>query len=121
MNLAEEITNLTFEERYDEALEKLRSVLEQGTAWAEGLLGVMYHLGRGISRGLEQAEKLMRRAADKGYGPAAHNLGSLMMEYKMNGAERADPMVWYRKAQALGFQVAQDEFYVITTPGRRTP
>ena len=54
-----------------------RKAAERGFAEAQNNLGVMYVLGRGVTKDDAEAVKWFRKAAKQGYGPALNNLGEM--------------------------------------------
>lgn len=60
---------------YATAIREFRPFAEQGNAVAQYNLGVMYQLGRGITKDEAEAVKWYRKAAEQGLAPAQHNLG----------------------------------------------
>ena len=64
---------------YEEALRQLRPLAESGNAKAQSSLGVLYQLGMGINRDLQEAIKWFKLAVDQGEGIAAHNLGTIYL------------------------------------------
>ncbi|MDE2958102.1 MAG: tetratricopeptide repeat protein [Bacteroidota bacterium] len=57
-----------------EAAKWVRLAAEQGIAWAQYNLGVMYANGRGVSRDEREAWVWFRRSADQGHSKAQFNL-----------------------------------------------
>jgi clan AA aspartic protease (TIGR02281 family) len=55
---------------YDEAVKWFRKAAEQGNAWGQGALGMMYHYGHGVPQDYAEAEKWLRRAAEQGHAEA---------------------------------------------------
>jgi uncharacterized protein len=64
---------------YETALQLWRPLAEQGTAYAQYNLGVMYAEGHGVPQNYAEAVKWYRLAADQGPAAAQNNLG-LMYE-----------------------------------------
>lgn len=60
---------------YATALDEWRPLAEQGNAYAQSNLGVMYDEGRGVPQDYKEAVKWYRLAAAQGYAGAQNNLG----------------------------------------------
>jgi len=60
---------------YTTALRLYRPLADQGNAWAQNRLGVMYASGHGVPQDYAQAAKWYRLAADQGNASAQSNLG----------------------------------------------
>ena len=57
------------------ALRLLRPLAEQGNAYAQFSLGVMYAKGQGVTQDYKEAMEWYRRSADQGFAIAQSNLG----------------------------------------------
>jgi TPR repeat protein len=62
---------------YATALRLFRSFAEQGNAYAQFNLGLMYFQGRGVPQDYGTAAAWYRRAADQGYAAGQANLGTM--------------------------------------------
>ena len=85
---------------------------EQGDAFAQWLLGLMYDNGLGVPQDAKEAVKWFRKAAEQGYAPAQYNLGvrysngqGVLKDYK-------EAVKWIRKAAEQGFAEAQNNLGV---------
>jgi hypothetical protein len=88
-------------------LEAQRKAAAQGSATAQGFLGVLYEEGIGVPRDPKEAVKWFRKAADQGDAVAQKYLGDV---YRQGSAVRADfreAMKWYGKAAQQGDGTAQ--------------
>ena len=94
---------------YESSIETIMRYSQEGNELAEGSLGLAYQFGFGVQRDIHKALDLLQSAANKGYGCAAHNLGTLYLEPSVLNPEKSQ--YWYKKAQSLGFIVTQDEWY----------
>ena len=98
---------------YREALAILRPYAESGDAEAQSYLGLMYQLGLGQEPNANEALRFLHLAVEQGRGDAAHNIGTLyLMNHPDLPRDVEKSKYWYRKARELGFQVANDEFYL---------
>jgi hypothetical protein len=88
-------------------LEAQRKAAAQGSATAQGFLGVIYEEGIGVRRDPSEAIRWFRKAADQGDATAQKYLGDI---YRQGSAVRTDlreAMKWYRKAAEQGDGTAQ--------------
>lgn len=76
----------------DPTLSKHRNRAQQGAADAQYQLGRAYE--KGEARDYRQAEAWYRKAADQGYGPAQHSLGSMAMLGKGMAMDPVSAYVW---------------------------
>jgi hypothetical protein len=60
---------------YSTALQIFRPLAEQGNAFAQADLGLMYAQGQGVAQDDAQALVWLNKAADKGFAPAQFSLG----------------------------------------------
>lgn len=90
------------------ALRVLRTLAEQGHAYAQNELGVWYANGHGVERDYAQAVAWFRKAAEQGYKLAQSNLGRCY--YNGRGVEQdyAQAVEWCRKAAEQGHAWAQN-------------
>ncbi len=97
-NAAKKCLLLFSQEKYKEAFPFCKKAAEQGDARAQGLLGVMYNLGRGVPQNYTEAVKWWRKAAKQGYAEAQFGLGGKYATghgVMQSGAVAAD---WFYKA-----------------------
>ena len=62
---------------YREAVGWYRKAAEQGNAWAQNRLGLMYEKGRGVGKDYREAVGWYRKAAEQGHERAKKNLARL--------------------------------------------
>ena len=92
---------------YATALRLLRQLADQGDAWAQFNLGVMYVNGRGVPKDAVQAVKWYRLAADQGDATAQSNLGVMYASGQGVPKDYAQAVKWYRLAADQGDARAQ--------------
>ena len=99
----------------------IRTRANKGEARAQGTLGNMYQLGRGVPRSDTEAVVWYRKAAEQGDSVAQANLG--MMNEMGRGVPQSDTeaVVWYRKAAEQGQAQAQNNLGEMYTAGRGVP
>ncbi|MGC2458637.1 MAG: tetratricopeptide repeat protein [Gallionellaceae bacterium] len=93
---------------YPVALEKFKSLAEQGNAEAQYNLGMMYMRGIGVSQDTKQAMELWTKAADQGNNANAQfNLGVLYRQGKGVPADDKRAVSYWAKAAEQGHIQAQ--------------
>src|SRR5262249_47331243 len=89
-------------EDYVTAFQEVKRLAEHGHAKAQALLGLMYQLGRGLPRDLDQAMKWYQAAAEQGDADGELHLGTMFLNG--SGAERdtARGLLWLKRAAGHG-------------------
>ena len=92
---------------YVVALKEITPLAKSGHAEAQHLLGLMYYMGRGVTRDYKQAMVWHRKAADQGKADAQYVVGA--MYYTGNAVPQDHKLAveWFRKAAAQGHGEAQ--------------
>ena len=95
------------------ALKEWKPLAEQGDAYAQFNLGLMYHEGKGVPQDYKTAVKWYRLAAEQGNASAQSNLG--FMYRKGQGVPQDDKTAvkWYRLAAEQGNSDAQGNMGVM--------
>lgn len=88
-------------------VEGYRKSAEKGSAAAQGILGVMYEEGIGVSRSPVEAVRWFRRAADQGDPTAQKYLGDMYRRGAGVPRDHREALKWYRKAAEQGDGPAQ--------------
>lgn len=70
---------------FKESVSKLEKEAEQGSAYAQAMLGLMYHAGYGVKQDYKKAKDYLELAAEQGVADAQYTLG--MMYAKGQGVE----------------------------------
>jgi TPR repeat protein len=70
-----DIYELIFDQKYDQALDRLRPLASQGNSEAQYALGTMLEEGRGVPRDQSAALKLYQQSADAGFPFAQKKIG----------------------------------------------
>lgn len=99
-------------DEYGQAIALLEPLCDEGDADAQSMLGVLYQIGIGVPGDGEKAVALLRSAAEKGIGLAAHNLATLYA----TGAPGIEPdselsRHYLRMAKRLGVHLLPDDYY----------
>ncbi|MER1941175.1 tetratricopeptide repeat protein [Castellaniella sp. FW104-16D08] len=112
----EDISKAINEGKYEEALRELKPVAEQGHAWAQDLLGLMYAQGQGVPQDDAQANKWYRAAANQGYAEAQNRFGWMYLSGRGVPKDEEEAVKWIQAAadqgnahaqSSLGFMYAQ--------------
>ncbi|MGA9342724.1 MAG: tetratricopeptide repeat protein [Rhodanobacteraceae bacterium] len=86
----------------------LRKSAEQGNAFAQTELGIIYATGDGgVSRDDAQAVAWLRKGANQGNATAEYNLGAMYAKGQGVTTDYARAVTWYRKAADQGIVDAQ--------------
>ena len=67
---------------------------------------MLYEHGYGVHQDYVEAARWFRLAADKGYAPAAFNLGVMYADGRGVPRDRSEAAKWYEKAAAAGNEMA---------------
>ncbi len=109
---------------YDEAFRILNPLADTGYPRAQFRLGVMYNLGRGVTRNSELAQQLIRKAlpaiqsaATSGEAWAQADLGSLYEDGLVVAKNDVEAVRWYRLAAQQGYAGAQTNLGVMYANG----
>lgn len=86
----------------------LRPLAEQGEAWAQYNLGLMYDNGDGVPQDYAAALRWYRKAADQGFSLAQYSLGLMYFHGQGVRQDYAVAVGWYRKAAEKGLALAQN-------------
>ena len=92
---------------YATTVRLLKPLADQGAAWAQSQLGVMYGSGQGVPKDDAQAVKWYRLAADQGEAVAQYNLGNMYANGQGVPKDDAQAVKWFRLAADQGNAWAQ--------------
>ena len=103
----------------DDALDfrQTLQLAEQGYAYAQYNLGVMYENGRGVRQDYAEAFRWFRKAAEQGHAEAQYNLGEM---YHIGQGVRQDLHLskeWFGKACDGGVQEACNQYRYLNQKG----
>jgi uncharacterized protein len=87
---------------YATAFRLLTQLAEQGDAFAQHNLGIMYDNGQGTPQDYAEALKWTRLAAEQGNASAQYNLGFMHRNGHGTPQNYAEAMKWYRLAAEQG-------------------
>ena len=106
---------------YAAALKEMRPLAEQGLAFAQHNLGVMYEKGQGVKQDPAEAVKWYRRAAEQGNAKAQFNLGLMYHEGHCMKQDHAEAVKWFRRAAEQGHAKAQFNLGLMYANGQGVP
>jgi TPR repeat protein len=106
---------------YATALKHWRPLAEQGDAWAQNNLGVMYAKGRGVPQDDKEAIRWFRKAAEQGNANAQAALGVMYEEGRGVPQDFKEAIRWFRKAAEQGDAGAQAMLGIMYEGGRGVP
>ena len=92
---------------YAQAFKIYRTLAVQGDVTAQGLLGLLYEQGQGVTRDYKEAMKWFRLAAAQGYAAAQSGIGN---HYQFGWGviqDYQEALKWYRLAAAQGLARGQ--------------
>jgi len=87
-----------------DAFDSLLRAAEGGCLRAQFLVGLAYHIGRGVAVDYERAGAWYRKAAGSGEGHAIANLGVMSLLGQGTPADDLDAYAWVQSAVGLGHE-----------------
>ena len=99
-------------------LQRLQKAADQGNAYAQTSLGLMYQNGRGVAKDDSQAVAWYQKAADQGYAGAQHNLGCMYRDGRGVAKDDSQAVAWFQKAADQGYAKAQSNLGWMYVNGR---
>ena len=105
---AQKCTRHFNDDQYTQALPWCRKAAEQGNAWAQNNLGLMYQNGQGVTRDYAEAAKWHRKAAEQGNAWGQTYLGLMYQNGQGVIQNDAETAKWHRKAAEQGNAWAQN-------------
>lgn len=113
----EDISKAIDEGKYEEAIQALEPSAEQGQAWAQDLLGLMYARGQGVPQDDTKAIKWYRAAADQGYAEAQHHFGWMYFSGRGVPKDETEAVKWFQAAADQGNARAQHSLGLMYAQG----
>ena len=110
-----EFVNKNYEDAYNILIKNSTSV--EFTGLAQNVLGVMYKIGTGVEKNLDEAFKWYKKSAEQGNSIGQYNLGSAYKngEGVENNVDEA--LKWYTKSAEQGNADAQSDLGLLYTTG----
>ena len=103
---------------FQTALKEWKPLADQGHAYAQYNLGLMYANGEGVAEDDAEAVRWYRLAADQGHADAQYNLGWMYAIGEGVVEDDAEAVRWYRLAADQGHADAQNNLGVMYDNGR---
>ena len=103
---------------YLTALKNWQPLAEQGNAYAQNFLGVMYDTGRGVLEDYAEAVRWYRLAGEQGDANGQSNLGFMYSTGQGVLQDYAEAVRWYRLAAEQGDANAQRNLGLMYVNGR---
>ena len=103
------------------AFNALENSADQGDAYAQYELGVIYRDGQGVAQDYDQAVSWYRKAADQGNADAQNSLGVMYANGQGVPKDYAQAASWYRKAADQGDAFAQSSLGIMYHDGQGVP
>jgi hypothetical protein len=94
---------------------------QQGDAYAQYNLGLMYFNGQGVPQDYGQAMQWYRQAAEQGFAQAQHNLGFMYANGQGVPQDYGQAVQWYRRAAEQGHAGAQVNLGTMFLLGQGVP
>ncbi len=103
------------------ARQLMTPLAENGAAWAQVNLGLIYAQGQGVEKDIAEAMKWFRMAAEQGEPTAQHCLGMIFEEGLDVAVDYAKAAKWYFKAADQGMVWAQRHLGLMHLRGQGIP
>ena len=92
---------------YATALNEWKPIAEQGYAFAQYNLGIMYEYGNGVAKDYAEAVKWYRLSAEQGYAIGQYSLGLMYSDGYGVLKDKAEAVKWWRLSAEQGYVYAQ--------------
>jgi TPR repeat protein len=108
---------------YAQALKEVTPLARAGHADAQHLLGLMYYMGRGVTRNYKEAFAWHLKAAQQGKADAQYVVGAMYYTGNAVPQDQKHAVTWFRKAAEQGHAEAQHalglmyRYHVAGVPG----
>lgn len=106
---------------YAKAMKLLRPLVEQGNAYAQLYLGMMYDNGQGVLQDYKEAAKWYRLAAEQGNASAQFNLGVIYRNGQGVLQNYQEAVKWARLSAEQGNALAQSTLGAMYNTGQGVP
>jgi len=94
---------------------------EQGNAYAQYILGLLYTNGEGVPQDYKEAVRLYRAAAEQGHAGAQKSLGDMYDDGSGVSQDYKEAVRWWRAAAEQGHAGAQNNLGVMYKEGTGVP
>ena len=92
---------------YATALNEWKPIAEQGYAFAQYNLGIMYEYGNGVPKDYAETVKWYRLSAEQGYAIGQYSLGLMYSNGYGVLKDKAEAVKWWRLSAEQGYVYAQ--------------
>ena len=92
---------------YATALNEWKPIAEQGYAFAQYNLGIMYEYGNGVAKDYAEAVKWYRLSAEQGYAIGQYSLGLMYSNGYGVLKDKAEAVKWWGLSAEQGYAYAQ--------------
>ena len=92
---------------YASALKEWKPIAEQGYAFAQYNLGILYEYGNGVPKDYAEAVKWYRLSAEQGYAISQYSLGLMHSNGYGVLKDKAEAVKWWRLSAEQGYVYAQ--------------
>ena len=92
---------------YATALQEWKPLAEQGYAFAQYNLGILYEYGNGVPKDYVEAVKWYRLSAEQGYAISQYSLGLMYNNGYGVLKDKAEAVKWWRLSAEQGYVYAQ--------------
>jgi TPR repeat protein len=92
---------------YATALKEWKPLAEQGYAFAQYNLGILYEYGNGVPKDYAEAVKWYRLSAEQGYAISQYSLGLMYSNGYGVLKDKAEAVKWWRLSAEQGYVYAQ--------------
>jgi TPR repeat protein len=92
---------------YVTALQEWKPLAEQGYAFAQYNLGILYEYGNGVPKDYAEAVKWYRLSAEQGYAISQYSLGLMYSNGYGVLKDKAEAVKWWRLSAEQGYVYAQ--------------
>lgn len=105
---ANKCIDLVQKEEFYEASDVCSAMAKKGDSNAQFALGVMYYQGNGIMADMGQAQKWIRKSAEKNHRQGQYNLGIMLANGQGSSADLVEAYAWLKISADNGYSAASD-------------
>jgi len=105
---ANKCIDLVQKEEFYEASDVCSAMAKKGDSNAQFALGVMYYQGNGTMVDMGQAQKWIRKSAEKNHRQGQYNLGIMLANGQGSSADLVEAYAWLKISADNGYSAASD-------------
>lgn len=106
---------------YEEAMKRFKKAADQGDAYGQNGVGIMYRDGLGVLQNYAEAMRWFRKAADQGDAEGQNGIGTMYQRGLGVLQDYAEAKKWYAMSAAKGFPSAQNNLGYLHYKGLGVP